>query len=127
MAKEVKRMKPDIPTKLHVVEKILDNGKRIRYESFNGQWSKAEYDLDGNLLNYENSVGYWERRIYKRGLLIGVWSSHNNEKLDWTGITLPMVRKVFSSTSTLSKKSVEPMPIGSSPIFYLNFANTGLK
>lgn len=40
------------------------NGELIYYESSNGYWEKRKYDSNGKLIYHEDSTGYWEKREY---------------------------------------------------------------
>ena len=43
-----------------------DEGNLIYWENSTGFWEKREYD-DGNEIRYENSNGYWVKREYADG------------------------------------------------------------
>jgi hypothetical protein len=38
-----------------------ENGNIIYYEDTNGYWEKREYDDNGNEIYFENSDGYWRK------------------------------------------------------------------
>jgi len=40
------------------------NGKLIYYESSTGYWFKQEYDTNGNVIYFETSNGYWWKYEY---------------------------------------------------------------
>lgn len=40
------------------------NGNLIYFETFDGLWSKKEYNSNGKEIYYENSEGYWKKREY---------------------------------------------------------------
>ncbi len=45
--------------------KIKDkDGNEIYYETFDGDWSRSEYDSNGNETCYKTSGGYWSKREY---------------------------------------------------------------
>ena len=54
-----------------------DQRNLIYYENSNGFWEKREYDNLRNIIYFENSDGYWEKREYdNQGNIIYHENSH---------------------------------------------------
>ena len=41
-----------------------ENGNKIYYEDYEGDWYRKEYDENGNKIYFEDSDGYWSKKEY---------------------------------------------------------------
>ena len=86
-----------------------------------GKWDKTgllegianEYDVNGMAVLLENQA----RQLIDENSKIGTGGS----KEEWSGVALPLVRRIFSEIAAKDFVSVQPMNLPSGLVFYLDF------
>ena len=86
-----------------------------------GKWDKTgllegianEYDVNGMAVLLENQA----RQLIDENSKIGTGGS----KEEWSGVALPLVRRIFGELAAQEFVSVQPMNLPSGLIFFLDF------